>query len=534
MTTATPLHGARVWLVADPNGDATGWQNEVARALRDIGAASVEAVGVQGMIGLTARSILESGADLVQRAVRFVLPGQQQGHFPDAMARTRPDLIVCAELGALNTLDTVRNTIRLRTTLVGLLNAWELPLDADRAVADAFVAPDPELLARLRRPNQADLALRVAPPAVGAGFGRALDRMAVRADFGFVPGEFVYVVDAANLTTPAIDALIYQISLSRGAAVPLFHHGRNRDAADALRNAARAHRMPARMFGWVASLEEYLLAADLIVVPAHSELLAPSTALGRPLLAFDAALQASRPARDGALVVLPDLAALGDMLGRIVAGGIAPSHAQSAAAYAIPDGARHVAAAIAQIWRDRDRLATAATPGSYAANQADSGPGASPVSSPFETIGAGPATADDAELTRVAARDRLALLIREERRLESDQASLVRERDRWMQRQQLASEANAADLVALAESNLRDLSARIAMLQERLARIQDEKQTVRQRAAASARPSGRPEMATPAGRAGAEDRFRELERNSQLNRLREPTPSDPPKEPHTP
>jgi hypothetical protein len=404
---------------------------------------------------------------------------------------------------------------------VGLVAGWE-PRDGwERAWADGYVAPDDAVLAALRRPWTPDAAILRAGPPVGAGFARPLDRDALRAEFGFATDHFVALVDACGLAPTDIDTLVYQISLVGPGVVPVFYHGRDRAAADALRNAARAHRCAARMFGWVASFEEYVAAADLVVVGAGSETLTAATALGVPALGFDPALGITAPARNGALVVAPGLAAVGELLARVAGGGVAPSHAEAAAVLRHPVGAADVARAIATLVSRAAELQAASARGGprRPATAPEAAP--APAVGPFESIGAGSDVAD-ASLSRAAARDRLALLIREERRIETENTGLARERDRWLERARLAAEQGADDLRTLAEGNAAGFSARLAAANDRLARIAEEKDAVRRRVAGA---GGRaPTSATTAAAAQpldpTEQRFRELEQQGRLDALR--------------
>ena len=88
MTESTEtLDGVRLWLVTDGTADSLGWQTALVDALRLLGAASVDVLGVSGMLGVTARGLLEQGADKVARTLRFSRRGHPDASANDAVSR---------------------------------------------------------------------------------------------------------------------------------------------------------------------------------------------------------------------------------------------------------------------------------------------------------------------------------------------------------------------------------------------------------------------------------------------------------------
>ena len=135
----------------------------------------------------------------------------------------------------------------------------------------------------------------------------------------------------------------------------------------------------------------------------------------------------------------------------------------------------------------------------------------------FEAIGA---TQDpsSAPLSRAAAKEQLAALILDERRVEAELAEKVKARDRWMGRLRLAESHGENDLVAVASGRVEAVGAEVRGLGERLDAIRLEKDRVRRRALA--RPAEPATPAAPADAPDVESRFRALEMRDDLDRLR--------------
>ncbi len=511
------LDGQRVWLVTDGTAETEGWAEPLATALRDGGAASVDVLGVSGVLTLTARGLLEQGADVLARTLRFTRRGEPDTDAAAAVRHGRPDVVIADNPTVLRTLEVVRDTTRVGSVHIGLVPHYE-PLESwHGARADAFIAPDTEQLAALRRPNMSEAALQVAGPPLPPGFDRELDRSALREEFGFGDDATVVLVDAVGLDGPLLDRIVFQLSVVRGGVVPVFYYGHDRNAADVLRHAAATHALEARMFGHVDALEEFVVVADVMIVGPECPRVAAYLAQHRPLLAVDPAASTTVPARTGAMVVLADVMTLGEIVGRIVTGGVAQEHVDAARELGRPQGTADVAAAVAAIWTSRATLVDV-TP---RAPVSPSTPAPAPRgrAGRFEDIGAGADTAQQlTPLSRAAAKEQLAALIVEERRVEADVTALARERDRWLQRLELAREAADDELIGVAGDRAEELNAQIRTLNERLASIESQKDLVRRRAAI-----GRP-SAPEAKRGGTadpyEDRFRDLERKGDIDRLR--------------
>lgn len=520
---AESLDGARVWLVTDGTADAAGWQASLVGALRAIGAASVDVLGVSGVLGFTARGLIGQGAEKVARTLRLSRRGEPDTNAFDALERGRPDVVIVDHPGILRTLDIIRDTSRVETLHVALISGVGGPDAWIGARADAYICGDRAVLERVARPGLPDSASQLAGPPVPPGFEKPLDRAEARTALGLPAEGRVALADVAGLTPADIGQLIGQVGLVDGMTW-LFHYGSDRVAADTLRESAAVHGVKASMFGHVDDLEAFAAAADCVFVGPDAPA-AAYLALDLPVVSLGAHAQGSGFVGTGAIVPV-SITSLAGLARMIATNGVSDPHAVAARDAIDDDPTRRVAAAVARLWAARETLRVATTPMQATA------PAVSESATPvrvgrFEEIGDEPATSPAAPLSRQAAKEKLAALIMEERKLEKSIAELAKERDRWFDRLALAEDSSEADLVALADGEAKRLMGEIAAANQRIDTIQAQKDSVRRRAASGgAAPSSGPGASAaspgqgPSERSDAERRFLQLERDAELERLR--------------
>ena len=516
-TKAGDLGGARVWLVTDGTAESAGWLDPLVQSLRDTGAGTVDVLGVSGVLGFTARGILEQGADKIARTLRLSRKGESDSNAIEALERARPDVVLVDQPALLRTLEVVRQATSAAPIHIGLISTYDAPTEWEPARSDAFIAPEPMQLDPLRRPGMSDSALRAAGPPLPPGFDRALDRAAIRQDFGYTDDDTVVLIDTSTMTARLIDAVVFQISVVKEPIEVLFYYGRNLDAADVLRQSSAAHGLKANMFGHLDALEEYFVIADMVVIGAANPLVPCYLALHRPLLAIDPSAHTSVPSRAGALVALHDATDLAVILEEIAVQGVPEGHIESAVRMGHPQGTKEVADAVAAVWAARETLTERIQPPPPSA-PVETGRG-----SRFETIGDAPASAPArnlAPLSKAAAKEQLAALIMEERKLDGELSDLTRQRDKWLGRLELAEESGETDLADMARERTGVLTDDIARLNDRRTAIADQKDIIRQRVASSGRQLR--EQARDERSVGSdyERRFRELEMGRDMRRLR--------------
>lgn len=509
----------RIWFVTDGTAEQQGWQTPLVDALVRAGAGQIDVFSTTRALAETARGLLEQGTAMLARTFR-VSGSDEAVDAAELMQRHRPDVILVDHPGVLRLLELVRDATRSSALHIGLVGSWT-DVDAwQGSRADAVVVPDDDQGWALRRAGLPEAALRVAGPPAPAGFVRqdAASILQFRQGLGIAPGEPVVLVDATRMTPTLAEGLL---SAFAGKPLPhlLVHYGRHRLVADAFRTWADHFRIRARMFGWVPDLDRYATAADVVLTTPESLHLTGYLALGLPVVTIQGEVDPLQPVVQGAMVPCADARAAAGVVGFVSASGVAPEHAHAAkafsAAWLASEPTSAVASAIVSLWEQRAVLQ------SKVRGPGPAQPGAVPVV-PVESIGTGhldPQKVDfSAPLPRDQAREQLASLILEERKLETHISQTSAERDRWMERLDLARQAGDVRLGDAAQTQLDQCVRQVADANERMASLVRQKDLVRRRVAA-------PKVATTPAQTAAlsmEDEFRRLERERDLNRLRAP------------
>jgi hypothetical protein len=508
---------ARIWFVTDGTAEQQGWQTPLVDSLVRCGAGQIDVFSTPRALAETARGLLEQGTALLARTFR-VSGSDEAVDAAELMQRHRPDLILVDHPGVLRLLELVRDATRSTALHLGVVGGWD-DVDAwQGSRADAVVVPDDDQGWALRRSGLPEAALRVAGPPAPAGFApqEPATILQFRQGLGIQPGEPVVLIDATRMTPTLAEALL---SAFAGKPLPhlLVHYGRHRLVADAFRTWADHFRIRARMFGWVPDLDRYASAADLVLTTPESLHLSGYLSLGLPVVTIQGEVDPLQPVVQGAIVPCADARAAAGVVGFVAASGVAPEHAHAASAFAAAwlasDPTSAVASAVVSLWEQRSMLLSRVrAPGPAQA-------GVAPVV-PVESIGTGhldPQKQDlSVPLPREQAREQLANLILEERKLESHISQISVERDRWMERLELARQAGDTRLGDAAQTQLDQFVRQVADANERMASLERQKDLVRRRVAAPKIESSSAQNAA----LSMEDEFRRLERERDLSRLR--------------
>ncbi|MFT4704262.1 MAG: hypothetical protein ACI81R_001958 [Bradymonadia bacterium] len=516
-STPSSLENARLWIVTDGSAEAGGWLESLTDALRAAGASSVDVFGVSGMLGITARGLLETGAEKIARTLRLSRRGEPDATAFDALAGARPDLVITDHPDVLRTLEVIRDTVRLQSFHVALVHEL-VPNDAwHGARADGWVVPTSTHMLRLRKPAQSDLAFEVTAAPVPPGFERALKPQLLRESLGLPSEGTLVLVDTADMEIASLDAVVFQLSLTAGVT-PIFYYGRAHEAAEALRRMTIVHGVQALMLGHTSALEEVAACCAAAVTGIGSSAVANYVALGVPTLSLDPAAVALPREETLCLRPVPDVSRLSAAMTDVVEAGRVDGVSFSVEQK--PSTAQGVAAAMVALYGRRVQLKTPVAltpPPPGATNTGDAG-------ARFETIGgSGGAGAPLSPLTKASAKEQLATLILDERKLEQAMSTSARERDKWMGRHALAGEESDPELAKISGETLDRVAAQLSEIGTKLDDVRAQKDIVRRRAALGAdgsAPTTPPQNSQTAAAPDAEARFRALERKRDLDRLR--------------
>jgi hypothetical protein len=519
----------RFWLVT--NGAATnqGWSTRLRDALAASGV-QLEVLSLPLMLAETARGIVESGAEAFARAVRL-RGSSYEGDAGDLYSRHRPELVIVDHPEAVRWLELLRSATRSDSLHVGLISSWEPASGWTGARVDAMIACDELQLVSLAKSGLPEHAYGLASPMISHEMVNVV--AGNRGAAGFADAGPMAMLDLSATSAAVVQDVFAGLS---GRTLPLLvaYSGSGNETAEACRRWAGHYEMEANLFGAPFEPSTYSIICDLVVVTPGVRDLAGYLCQGRPVVSLNATMDPIRPARDGAVVGAADGRSLGQILEFLQTRGVADSHASAAGAYAGADGLGDVVRYLLDFGARRIDLLSA----SRAAMRAATGPSPSghvapTQASPFEKIGTssspvsvvGDPQQAHRPLPRDEAREQLAALIMQERKVEAELDKAAAERDRWMTRVELAAADPDASLREAAQQQLDQWVAKVANLGAQAASIESQKEIVRRRAA-SVNVASRTVETTPDAVRGLEDKFRALERQRELDELKGTAGSD--------
>lgn len=503
----------RVWIITESREEA--WANGLQDYLRARG----HRVGTYPLVEALGRVAVESLSGNLERLRKLVPLFGPNGasNVVDELSEHPPQLVVTRSPDAARGFQSLRQVVGGTFAVLALVDDFEVPTGWLDVRPDFAVAPSGEQLEWMGFGDAEPTRRIVAGPF--APFARPLPetRETVRRSLGADDHRMVVLIDASRLAPTLIDQVMYQVGLL-GTGHPslqiLFYYGSHEDSATTLRDAARARRVHARMFGASMPLEKVLPGVDLVVVGEHSDVLLASVFLGIPLIALNANAPQHVLAQHGAMVPLAHHASLATLLQEISSQGIASAHQDAAAALAQLVQDEDVYEAVERLLTHAEALPdprfkrTAAPADAFA----------------FEEIGSDHrrvTVSRDAALTPQAAREALSRLLLEQRRLEKLHETAVTQRDLWLVRLGDAEAENEAELQAFADEMVQRCFKEVADLQRQLDEVLDAKEELRRQVSGGGRRSAETLAAPSNTPAMMEKRFLEMASRRQLRDLRD-------------
>jgi sulfur transfer complex TusBCD TusB component (DsrH family) len=504
----------------------------------------VEWVSYAGLAAETAKSVAKAGVRGIKAALRTVT-GKLMGDDPfglakeqgsnlkfDAIIATSPELAMASKILAGS-----------KTLRAGLMTdlGWDPQWTASEN--DILIVSHPLFREFCLQHGWRYESVFIGGVPLPRPFCRPLDVEALRARFGLNPEKGnVLMVIAEDIDPGRLERIVFQLSLTERPMQPIFYTGENPHAAATLRAAASKYGVTARMFGKVDNLEEFYATSDAVLLQIDNPLLYPLLALDKPALLIDADIHA-RPLgaflRDEAAAVLvPDLLRLSAELDAIFNHPEELERLRAGAEYVVDQkGVPLIIEALE---------AAAANPDQYIglARLTPPTPDAPPTSAPsgggdagpFEVIGSTPSAPPPqnqnpnrphtphtpeyvSPLTLAEAREQLASIILEERRIDSRLSDATRLARQWQDRLELAQQAAEPSLTAEASKFAQYYARESDSLQRELNRLRDQKDKLKRRVARPVAPTNAPPSA-PEPPLDTERRFRDMEVDRDLERLK--------------
>ena len=509
----------------------------------------VELVSYLGLAAQTARTIAEAAGRGLRAAMRTVTGGLS-GDDPLGLTGrddARYDAVVVASPELMSA---TRAVVGDTTLCVGLMAdlGWDSRwTDSEN---DVLVMPHEAFRGLALHRGWGERAVRTAGVPLPRSFSRDLDVEGLRKRFGLDPGKGrLVLIVAEGVDAARLERLAFQLSLLDQPLQPIFYTGEDVAASETLRKATKKYGVVARMFGKVNNLEEFYAICELVLAEVSNPLIYPLLALDKPVVLFDADVD-TRPVgaflRDeGAASLVPDLLRLGAELDAVLGDPEVFGKLSDAARLVVDTkGAQAVAEALEALAKDKDTLIgggrrRVGEEETSAQDEALSGGGAfeviggeqsAPPSAPSGPTGGTPSASPPpriyeppvSAISAAEAKDQLAALILEERRVEKKLSETTRFVSQWESRLDLAEQADEPDLAREAERFIEHYRGEEQRLLREIESIRSQKDKLKRRVV---RPgaSGKQGPASGGGSgqgSAMENRFRDMEINRDLSRLK--------------
>jgi hypothetical protein len=536
-TSSPPTSPLRFLIVFTGDGYAADGVAHLVSALEGRGH-HVEWVSYMGLAASAAKSVASASLRGIKAALHTVT-GKLMGDDPLGLstrpASARPDAIVATtpELALATRVIAGSKTLR-----VGLMTDLRWDPQWSSSENDVLVVSHPLFREFCLQQGWRYEAISLGGVPLPRPFCAPLDPDALRARFNLSPdlGPILMVV-AEDVEAPRLERIVFQLSLTERPFQPIFYTGADPHAGPTLRAAAHKYGVTARMFGKVDNLEEFYAVSHAVLIQAPSPLTYPLLALDKPLIFFDTDPShhplAAFLRDESAALLVPDLLRLSAELDALFSNPDDLDRISAGARHVVDQqGVSHIISALEACAAQPDLfIGLSRTP--LPADTSPEGPTTTPAG-PFEVIGSSsprptspppssspqpPPHEHHNPLTIAEAREQLASIILEERRVDSRLADTLRLSRQWQDRLEMARQAAAQDLADEAQRFAQHYTRDVDTLQRELDRLRDQKDKLKRRVA---RPpsSSLPSPSSPDPTVDTERRFRDMEVDRDLARLK--------------
>ena len=547
------LEGARIWLATRGGERARFYHPALIQALEAAGA-SVEVVGLPGLLRAAASDLGSKATDLFGTAAERLARGLRVDRFlglpPDTPDEEPPEVTdqggVAAGLVIVDDPSLplgAKAALRLRggnPVMVGLIDDLAVDTRWRDAKVHAVIVPH-EALRTAHTTADSGVIVEIAGPPAASSLAATLSPEQARQQLGIETTSKVVLVAAEEMHPDTLERTVFQLTLLDEPVEVLFHHGESVEVAQNLRRAASNYGLEAKLLGNVKALSTVFAGADVILAGASDPTVIDLLLCHRPLVLLGADRGAARAlfiADMGAAVHVEDVLQLSSRLDELLRGDGLQGLVERGSQVVGGDTIENIVAALSKIYARRAEI-LAEPAASPAPNSLEPAPTATePAQSlkptllgTFESIGAIPGTPAAEEhhtpITMAEAKDQMAALILRERDTDRALSDVVKERDRWLDRLELAREGDDQELVEVAEARLSLLRAEVSRLNADMEMIRRSKAKLKERVVRSKgqrphtpRTEASPRIERAPAQPDYEARFRRMELERDMNRLR--------------
>ncbi|TXD31649.1 hypothetical protein FRC96_21035 [Lujinxingia vulgaris] len=556
---ASSGESGRIWILSDQRS-REGAYEAVVQGLKGRGV-DAELVSITEVLGTAAREALAGGAERLLRGIRVATRGHAGDEdFIGALRRARPDVLVLTSPRFVRALSVIESLTGVGAVQVGLVHEHVASTAWFAGSVHGFVVPDAKTAEAFEGEGARADRVQVAGPVVRPQSLNAPERDATRAELG-LSESLVVLVRAEHIDHATLEKLVFQCTLMDRQARVIFHHGGDGAVAATLRRAADQYGLPASMFGQVADLERYVVAADLVLAAGDDPYLADVMVCGTPALLLGtseaADVEAEALQQRGLAGRVRDVLRLGSELDRFTEPQRLKDlreqllEARDGEANTRVVDALMAALSSREVWRKpaspevppAGEQAPAAGPFESIGRSAGADAGSTtsaetPSASPGATGSAGSEAGEKgalvvppprsrpeaprATISAAEAREQLAQLILSERECERRLEELEKHQERWRGRLELAREWNEKDLEDEARAILRGYQDEAGPLVQELADIRRQKEKLKSAARGGAPQAGDEGGAATSERSSQiEERFQRMEVDRDLKGLKD-------------
>lgn len=536
------LEGSRIWLATQGGERAHYYQMALVAGLKALGATSVEVIGVQGMLKSTASDLGTRATDLLESAAGRLARGLKVDRFlslgssDEEQGNAGVDLLIL-DSPALSSMAKASLRVAGSTPFtIGLIDDFTVNTRWRDVAVDLLIVPNEHLVSAHLHPTSGP-ASTVAGPPVSDQWVTDGDRASAKTTLGVEAGATVVLVSAAGMRADNLERAVFQLTLLEKMANVLFYHDDDDEVAQTVRRAAANYGLKANILGNVDQLETVFAAADILLCDASDPSVLELTLTGRPVVAVGSERGAARTlflADHSVVTHVEDVLQLSSRLDPLLGSATLEGLEERVKALLSPNGTKNVLDAIVDGYTRREEIKAEKPTRPASAPEPTEKPAVAlpdkTLLGAFESVGAPAPAAENeilAPISMAEAKSQMAALIVRERDAERALTEIVKSRDKWMDRAELAKEDGDQDLIQIAQSRANSARTEVGRLNAEIEVIRRSKGKLKARVARSkkkpapARGNLLPKTPIrPPEKDDVEARFRKMELDREMRRLR--------------
>ncbi|MCA9564605.1 MAG: hypothetical protein KC561_14010 [Myxococcales bacterium] len=529
------LDGARIWIASRGGERPAQYQSSLVSLLEAAGAARVDVIGLEGIGRQTASDLGQWASAVVGSTVGRIasaIPGRSSEAPSEEQGPTGPDLVIADDPSILPAVRAALIFSKADPLVIGLVDDFKVDTRWRTNKVHALIAPHEEI----RNGLAASVPVEIAGPPFNRQAVREpaeTSRQEQKQSLG-LESDPVVLIRADGMSKDTLERVVFQLTLLEAPAQCLFYFADSPELSQRLNSLAVDYGLPASMFGREDELDAVMPAVDLVLADATHALAIEMLLDGPPVMLVGPGKGIARAgflADHGAVERVEDLLRLGSTVER----ALTSPNPESGAVCVSVEGNDDVVSAIGRLYSRAEELRSGSDSQGTSDSKEPSESGTKPRTF-LQPIGSSVPKNPDAgqrfvpRISLAEAKSQMAEIILKEREVDRALADAVKQRDRWLERLELATDSGDHELVKAANTELDLLRAEVARQNRAAEELRGAKEKLKARVSAAAqhrretsgkRVANAPQ--SPSGQAAFSDheaRFKRLELERDLKRLR--------------